>query len=61
MPGPVATPKSGYLHANEKRAEHLRLVERAVAKKYLPDRTSEIRRKPEIADEAEDLWDNVPV
>lgn len=42
-------------------ALHLKLVPEAKAKKTSPETQSKIPTRPEAADDAEDMWDNVPV
>ena len=42
-------------------ALHLKLVAEAKAKKTSPETQSKIPTRPEAADDAEDMWDNVPV
>lgn len=57
----TATTKPVKLHAIGKRPEYLRLVDRPVLKKNASDNKAEGQRKPEVAEEADDLWDNVPI
>ncbi len=61
MARPVAASKSKPTQGRATRPTHLRLVEQATAAKNSSEDETEDRVKPELADELDDVWDNVPI